>query len=126
MGAAGFLPKSLAKSGLVNAIRLVLGGEKFIPSEILSEIRLAGERDSNDDDKINSEGPIGKLTERERQVLKELIIGLQNKEIARNLEIQEVTVKLHVKNIYKKLGASNRAHAVKISYDLGWAQKQSV
>ena len=43
-----------------------------------------------------------------------------------SVDIQEVTVKLHVKNIYKKLGASNRAHAVKISYDLGWAENQEV
>ena len=103
----------------------MLGGEKFIPADILTELHKSGDGIS-DKDEIVAKGPLGKLTERELQVLRELITGLQNKEIARNFLIQEVTVKLHVKNIYKNLGASNRAHAVKISYDLGWAQKQKV
>ena len=45
------------------------------------------------------------------QTLEQLCIGLSNKEIARNLDIQEVTVKLHVKNIFSKLGVSNRTQA---------------
>ena len=45
------------------------------------------------------------------QTLEQLCIGLSNKEIARNLGIQEVTVKLHVKNLLAKLGVSNRTQA---------------
>jgi DNA-binding NarL/FixJ family response regulator len=45
------------------------------------------------------------------QTLEQLCIGLSNKEIARNLGVQEVTVKLHVKNVLAKLGVSNRTQA---------------
>ena len=51
------------------------------------------------------------VSAREMQTLEQLCIGLSNKEIARNLDIQEVTVKLHVKNIFSKLGVSNRTQA---------------
>jgi two-component system, NarL family, nitrate/nitrite response regulator NarL len=122
-GAAGFLPKSLAKTGLVNAIKLVLGGEKFIPADILVKLNSPNEAGPGGDAESGGNELQKILTGREAQVLGELIDGLQNKEIARILDIQEVTVKLHVKNIYKKIGASNRAHAVKIAYDKGWAQK---
>lgn len=119
-GASGFLPKSLAKTGLVNAIQLVLGGVKFVPVDILTKIGTLEELPANG----SAEGVLGKLTSRESQVLNEIIEGLQNKEIARNLDIREVTVKLHVKNIYKKIGASNRAHSVKIAFEHGWGRKQ--
>jgi len=122
-GAAGFLPKSLAKPGLVNAIQLVLGGEKFIPADILANLNSPSQAASGSESQSSGGELQNLLTGREAQVLAELIEGLQNKEIARILDIQEDTVKLHVKNIYKIIGTSNRAHAVKIAYDKGRAQR---
>ncbi|ESW62200.1 MAG: hypothetical protein Q27BPR15_02325 [Rhodobacter sp. CACIA14H1] len=59
------------------------------------------------------------LTRRETDVLKGICEGKSNKEIARDLELQEVTVKLHVKTLSRKLGAKNRTHAAMIARDAG-------
>lgn len=60
-----------------------------------------------------------RLTPRETDVLRGLIDGKSNKEIARDLDIQEVTVKLHVKTLSRKLNARNRTHAAMVARDLG-------
>ncbi|MDX8355315.1 response regulator transcription factor [Cognatiyoonia sp. IB215182] len=98
-GAHGFIPKSLTPSSLINAIRFVLSGERYLPFDFAApETAATADNTSN-------------LSEREMQTLEQLCIGLSNKEIARNLGIQEVTVKLHVKNLLAKLGVSNRTQA---------------
>ena len=61
----------------------------------------------------------GKLTEREMQVLEGLVKGQANKEIARDLDLQEVTIKLHVKTLCRKLEARNRTHAAIIAKEEG-------
>ncbi|MGR3614716.1 MAG: response regulator transcription factor [Paracoccaceae bacterium] len=99
-GAHGFIPKSLSPSSLINAIRFVLSGERYLPFDFGASQAAPAPADS----KTN-------LSEREMQTLEQLCIGLSNKEIARNLGIQEVTVKLHVKNLLAKLGVSNRTQA---------------
>ncbi len=64
--------------------------------------------------------PLAKLlSERETQVLAGLAQGLSNKEIARDLTLQEVTVKLHVKTLSRKLEARNRTHAAMIAKTAG-------
>lgn len=60
-----------------------------------------------------------KLTEREQQVLKGLTKGKSNKEIARDLDLSEPTIKLHVKTLYRKVGASNRTQAALIAREAG-------
>ena len=68
----------------------------------------------------HAQNPIAeKLTERELQVLKGLTQGKSNKEIARDLDLQEPTVKLHMKTLYRKLGASNRTQAALIAKESG-------
>jgi DNA-binding NarL/FixJ family response regulator len=59
------------------------------------------------------------LTARELDVLKRLCRGLANKEIARELDLQEVTVKLHIKTLYRKISAKNRTHAAMIAKEAG-------
>lgn len=68
-----------------------------------------------------SEDPNAKvqLTPRETEVLRGLAEGKSNKEIARDLDIQEVTVKLHVKSLTRKLEARNRTHAAMLARDMG-------
>ncbi|MGB7320483.1 MAG: response regulator transcription factor [Albidovulum sp.] len=99
-GAHGFIPKSLTAVSLVNAIKFVLSGERYFPFDFGTSRSAAA-----------PEGEFAGLTAREMQTLEQLCIGLSNKEIARNLDIQEVTVKLHVKNLLAKLGVSNRTQA---------------
>lgn len=101
-GAAGFFPKTLNGAALVSAVRLVLAGERFVPST--DHAGADGEARSEDEATSN-------LTAREREVLDLLTKGMSNKEIARQLELQEVTIKLHVRGICRKLGAKNRTQA---------------
>ena len=62
-------------------------------------------------------GPATGVTPRETDVLRGISAGQSNKEIARNLDIQEVTIKLHVKTICRKLQARNRTHAAMLARD---------
>lgn len=104
-GAAGFVPKTLPGKSLLNAIRFMTAGEQFVPADLLTEELESTERH-----------PIAqKLTNREMQVLEGLAEGKANKEIARDLELSEPTIKLHVKNLYRKIGASNRTQAALIA-----------
>jgi DNA-binding NarL/FixJ family response regulator len=59
------------------------------------------------------------LTERELQVLRGLTEGKSNKEIARDLDLSEPTIKLHVKTLYRKIGASNRTQAALMAREAG-------
>lgn len=112
-GAAGFVPKTLGGEAMLNAFRLVLAGEKFVPADLLPA--------NGDQTEVHAtDATLAQLTARERDVLGKLLEGLPNKGIARQLGIQEVTVKLHLRNVYRKLGAANRAHAVKIAIGLGF------
>ncbi|MBO6636854.1 MAG: response regulator transcription factor [Roseitalea sp.] len=107
-GAIGFLPKTMAAKSLVNAVRFMAMGETYIPLDFIN----AEDETSN--------APLAKLlSERELQVLGGLCRGLSNKEIARELDLQEVTIKLHVKTLSRKLEAKNRTHAAMIAKEAG-------
>lgn len=99
-GARGFPPKTLTTKSLAAAISFIVAGGVFAPYTPLSS---------------EPEPPIDGLTRRESQVLSGLCQGNSNKEIALDLELQEVTSKLHVKTSCRKLGAKNRTHAAMIS-----------
>lgn len=99
-GAHGFIPKSLTAISMVNAIKFLLAGERYVPFDFNA---------SSGPPKLS--GVFATLSTRELQTLEHLCSGLSNKEIARHLDIQEVTVKLHVKNLLSKLGVTNRTQA---------------
>jgi len=104
-GAAGFLPKTLSGEELVAATARLLEGEQFTPSNMPATVAA----DSGSDETAKP------LTRRELAVLQELCAGKQNKEIGRALGIAEQTVKIHLQGIFRKLGAKNRADAVRIA-----------
>ena len=106
-GAIGFVPKTLSSHAMVAAIRAMVAGDTFNPIGILQF------------DNSTSIGSAN-LTKRETDVLRGICRGLANKEIARELELQEVTVKLHVKTLSRKLSAKNRTHAAMIARDAGY------
>lgn len=123
-GVSGYIPKNIGGMAMVNALRLVLAGEKYLPSEAFSD-NGAEEDDSiltpkNGTQNGEIDPKFATLTQREAEILGHLVDGKTNKEIARELGLQEITVKIHVRNIYRKIGASNRAQAVKISLMSGW------
>ncbi len=109
-GAAGFLPKTLPARSLVNAIRFMATGERYLPIGLFQTMQKEAEATPFDD----------RLSPREQQVLRALCEGKANKEIARDLELREPTVKLHVKMVCRKLGARNRTHAAMLARDAGF------
>ena len=108
-GAAGFLPKTLSGTGLVNAVRFMAEGGKYSPAQ--------GASDSSQQasDQLSAHD----FTQRQIEILSGLIRGQSNKEIARELDLQEVTVKLHVKTACRKLSAKNRTQAALLAKELG-------
>lgn len=111
-GAAGYIPKTISGSALINALKLVLEGESYLPSSILL--------DSAPVEHKAPASPLATLSVREYEILGYLIEGMTNKEIARRLDLQEITIKIHLRNVYRKIGAINRAQAVRIAMSSGW------
>ena len=107
-GARGYLLKNMPPSQLLDVIRQVHAGKKRIPAEIASQLaeHMADEN----------------LTEREVEVLRQVADGNRNRDIARNLFISEETVKVHIKHIMEKLGATDRTQAVAIGVRRGIIQ----
>ncbi len=108
-GAAGYIPKTTAGSTLVNALQIILAGEIYVPPALMSPQATRGSRETRN----------VPLAERQMDVLKALAEGLTNKEIARRLGIAEITVKVHLQSIYRKLGVSNRTEALAAALNRG-------
>jgi two-component system NarL family response regulator len=96
-GAQGYLLKDMFFEELESAIRKVHGGARLIPGSVAE--RLAARMSSTE------------LTSRELEVLRQIVDGKSNKEIANELSISEATVKSHINNILSKLGVSDRTQA---------------
>ena len=107
-GARGYILKNMPPRELVGVIRQVYAGKKRIPAEIAAQLA-----------EHLSDEP---LTEREREVLQHIAGGNRNRDIADRLFISEETVKVHVKHIMEKLGASDRTEAVAIAVRRGIIQ----
>jgi len=100
-GGRGYCPKSASHTTLLAALRLVLGGEVYVPP--LMAQALAAPRNAAD---------ASAITERQNQVLQLLGKGMSNKDIARALGMQEKTVKGHVSAIFRALHVVHRMQAV--------------
>jgi DNA-binding NarL/FixJ family response regulator len=107
-GARGYLLKNMPPKELVEAVRQVHAGRKRIPQEVAAQLA----------EHIADEA----LTVREIEVLLQVSGGNRNREIAEHLAISEETVKVHVKHIMEKLGASDRTAAVSIAVRRGIIQ----
>jgi DNA-binding NarL/FixJ family response regulator len=97
-GAKGFVPKTLSGDKLISALQKMLAGEVYAPSDLKAASGAEGMTI------VGAEV----LTPRELEVAAMLVKGASNKEIARALDLQEVTVKLHVRNLCRKLETKNR------------------
>jgi len=105
-GASGFIPKSMPKACIVDAVRAILDGDTFVPFDL----RESRPRAVADDPEFA--GGYATLTPQQRKVLELMIDGKSNKVIAFNLSVTERTVKAHVSAILRKLGVSSRTQAV--------------
>lgn len=111
-GAQGFIPKISTRTTMMSALRLVLAGETYVPPGLSESGAPAYAPDTLTP---AADSPWSKLTPREGDALRLLIDGKTNKEIARELGLNEITIKGHLRNTYKKIGAGNRADAVRIA-----------
>jgi DNA-binding NarL/FixJ family response regulator len=107
-GARGYVLKSMPPKDLVEVIRQVHAGKKRVPPEVAAQLA----------EHLSDEA----LTEREVEVLRHLAGGNRNRDIAERLFISEETVKVHVKHLMEKLGASDRTQAVAIAVRRGIIQ----
>ena len=105
LGAAGYVLKGIDREGLLDAIRKVAAGESAWTRDELRRVTgaLATPR-------LNADVEVP-LTQRESEVLRQLALGLTNKEIAQALHISYETVKEHVQHILRKVGVSDRTQA---------------
>jgi len=104
-GAAGYLLKDALRKDLLDTIRAVHAGRRYLSPEIAQQIALHSSEDS--------------LSEREIDVLRLVAIGKANKEIAGELSVCEDTVKAHLKSIFAKLNVGDRTQAVTLALKRG-------
>lgn len=106
LGVKGLIPKTMPLQSLNSVIQLIMSGQIFVP--MIDVINNSEQQSGTGSD----------LNEKELFVLRLAADGMTNKEIARDMSCTEVTVKMHMRSICKKLGARNRAHAAMISREL--------
>jgi DNA-binding NarL/FixJ family response regulator len=121
-GASGFLLKDTPPERLLDALRVVAGGEAVVAPSITRRLldRFARHLPAGQGDG-SRQGPVEQagLTAREREVLVLMARGLSNAEIANHLIVGETTVKTHVGRVLAKLGARDRVQAVVAAYESG-------
>ncbi|MCO8273796.1 response regulator transcription factor [Actinoplanes sp. TRM 88003] len=122
-GASGFLVKDMALDDILNAVRVVAGGDALIAPSVtrrLIEHFAAGPSQAPATHR-SAEG----ITEREREVLTLVGRGRSNAEIATDLYISPATAKAHVARLLAKLEARDRIHLVIIAYEMGLVRPRS-
>jgi len=112
-GARGYLPKTATPEQFAHALQMLLAGGTSIPADILMA------RKEDGDPNGGAPAWFETLTPRERDVLRATARGLSNKEIGRELNLAEVTIKLHLRAIFRKTGARSRTEAAMLASKAG-------
>jgi two-component system nitrate/nitrite response regulator NarL len=105
LGALGYVPKSADPETLLSAVRLVLGGDVYVPPLMLNAEASAPR--------------VERLTPRQREILAAVAGGLSNREIGRKFELSEKTVKTHLSAVFRALGVANRTQAARAAHAAG-------
>jgi len=115
-GASGFLVKDTEPGELVQAVRVVAGGEALLSPSVTKQLIAEFAARAKEPQTPDS---LGELTDREREVVALVAEGLSNEEIAGRLFVSPATAKTHVSRAMGKLGARDRAQLVVIAYESG-------
>lgn len=122
-GAQGYLLKDMDPEDLVPAIEAALRGENVVAKEMVGSLaRMVKEEPSS---AAPVAAPFSELTAREQEILRHVAEGQSNKMIARDLNITDGTVKLHVKSILRKLGIRSRVEAAVLAVEQGFGRKKA-
>jgi DNA-binding NarL/FixJ family response regulator len=113
-GALGYLLKDTPAPDLINTIKRVYAGERFIQPAVASKLLFEFARAENRTPADRTE-VYEPLTERETAIIGRLAQGMSNREVADDLALAEGTVKNHVSNILSKLHAANRVQAINLA-----------
>ena len=116
-GASAFLLKAAPPEDLIKAIRVVASGDALLAPSVTR--RLIQEFAKRPEPQARKAKQLESLTDRERDVLREVARGLSNAEIAARLHVAETTVKTHVAHVLDKLDLRDRVQAVILAYEAG-------
>lgn len=120
IGAQGYLLKDMDPEDLVPALNSALKGDSVVAKELIGSLtRIVQGKSESEEEPPESATPLSELTPREHEIISHIAIGQSNKVIARELEISDGTVKLHVKAILRKLGVHSRVEAAVIAVENG-------
>lgn len=108
-GASGYVLKGVNADELVSVIRTVHGGQSYIPPSLAAQVLIA--MNNPEPEAPATDDLLDSLTARETQILRLVSVGKSNKEVGRELDLQEKTVKHHMTNILQKLHSKNRVEA---------------
>jgi two-component system, NarL family, nitrate/nitrite response regulator NarL len=113
-GAAGYVPKTLTPSALLTVVKLILLGERYVPWSHAERLIATFRGDPGAFPQPMAERKdLPSFSPREREVLALLLLGKSNKEIGLDLNLQEGTIKINLRRIYRKLGVKTRLQAVR-------------
>jgi DNA-binding NarL/FixJ family response regulator len=119
LGASGFLVKDTEPADLIKAIKVVADGASLLSPGVTRRLIAEFAKRAKEPTPMPA---LGELTEREREVMGLVALGLSNDEIARRLVVSPATAKTHVSRIMIKLGARDRAQLVVFAYESGMAR----
>ena len=110
---------------LIPALEAVASGDNIVAKELVGSLTRIVQSKNSEEVETSEESPFAELTPRELEILGHIAEGQSNKAIARDLDISDGTVKLHVKSILRKLGMHSRVEAAvkAVEHGLGGKQK---
>lgn len=120
LGAMGFISKMSASKAMLSALRMVLDGGVYVPPQLLQQAVSKLEPGQALNDKRSQRASKYGLTPRQLQVLQLIGAGMSNKDISRELNLAEGTVKIHVAAIYQTLHVNSRVEAVETARRFGF------
>lgn len=121
-GAVGFITKSLSRDEMADALKQVLDGQVYLPSNIIRANPAEPQTTRRKEEPQIDPELLSSLTRRQLLVLERMSKGEANKQIAYNLNIAETTVKAHVSAILRKLGVHNRIQAILSAGNVDFSQ----